>query len=159
MLAAQADAVYKKQLEAELNRLESTVLPPGDRLNALLVQKGTAPVSTGVRLSELLRRPELCYEDLAPVDTHRPPLPREVVMQAETEIRYAGYIRRQQEQADKQAKMENSSLMGIDFSAIKGLRIEARQKLMAHQPATLGQAAGCPASIRPICRCWPFTCI
>lgn len=140
----EADELYTEQLNAELKRLEGTVLPPSDELNNLLTQKGTAPVSTGVRLSELLRRPGLGYEDLKEVDKGRPPLPREAVLQAETEIRYAGYIRRQKEQSKKQAKMEESSLVGIDFNSLSGLRIEARQKLSAHRPATLGEAGRLP---------------
>ena len=135
---------YKIRLEAELRRLEGTTLPPSEALNAILGDRGSTPVATGVRIADLLRRPQISYDDLAPVDTGRPDLPRDLIAQAETEIRYAGYIEKQQALIARQQKMENASLADIDYNAIGGLRIEARQKLSEYRPDTLGQASRLP---------------
>ena len=127
---------------AEVARIESTVFPPNERLNRLLESHGSARVATGARMSELLRRPELDYEKLAPIDTHRPSLPRSVIDTAQTEIKYAGYIKRQIAEADRRATLDAIRLPDdIDYKAIGGLRLEAAQKLDAIRPADLGAAS------------------
>ncbi|MBR6736068.1 MAG: tRNA uridine-5-carboxymethylaminomethyl(34) synthesis enzyme MnmG [Oscillospiraceae bacterium] len=126
--------------KCEIQRLEKTSIAPSDELNALLEEKGTAPVKTGVRLAELLRRPQISYEDLKPFDTERPILPQRVADQTETEIKYAGYIDKQGALAKRMEKTRAISLKGFDFSKIKGLRIEAVEKLTKVAPETLGQA-------------------
>ena len=129
-------------VEAEIKRIESTSIPPSSALSEILDTFGSAPVTTGIRLAELLRRPELSYEKLAPIDTTRPELPPRVRTQAETEIKYAGYIKRQLSEVARAAKLEEKKLpLPFDYTLIKGLRIEAVQKLNAIQPLTLGQAS------------------
>ncbi len=131
--------------EQELGRLERTVIPPSDALNALLEGCGTSAVSTGVKLADLVRRPELSYEALAPVDPERPDLPGPVREQVEIRLRYEGYIRRQMAQVEEFSRMERRALPGdIDYSSIQGLRLEAREKLQRVRPENLGQAGRIP---------------
>jgi tRNA uridine 5-carboxymethylaminomethyl modification enzyme len=106
----------------------------------MLEQAGTAPLSSGVRLAELLRRPQVTYALLAPFDARRPALLPAVADQIEIEIKYAGYIAKQREQAEKMRRHRQTSLAGLDFSAVKGLRTEAREKLQKARPQNLGQA-------------------
>ena len=130
------------QKQAELARVQTTVLPPSETLNALLAARDTAPVATGVKLADLLRRPQLHYDDLAPVDATRPALPDSVAEQVEIELKYAGYIRRQQAQIDEQKRLECRRLPApVNYAAITGLRLEAVEKLMRVQPQSIGQAA------------------
>ncbi len=141
---AQYDAFLEKSraLEAELRRVKSTVLPPSETVNRVLEAHGTTPLSTGAHLDELLRRPELSYAVLAPVDTSRPPLSPAVLEAAEVTVKYSGYIKRQMDEVKKQKKLEERALPpDLDYGAIAGLRIEAAQKLAAIRPASLGQAA------------------
>ncbi len=134
---AEEDAVA-----AEIKRIESTSIPPSDKLSELLQANNSTAVNTGIKLAELLRRPELDYEKLALVDTAREPLPRRVVHRVETEIKYAGYIKRQLADAARFEKLESRSLPHpFDYTQIKGLRIEATQKLNKFQPLSLGQAS------------------
>ncbi|HHV51569.1 MAG TPA: tRNA uridine-5-carboxymethylaminomethyl(34) synthesis enzyme MnmG [Clostridiales bacterium] len=129
----------KKQ---ERKRLKSTILPPSEELNRILVSCETSPVKTGVRLEDLLKRPQLDYEKLAPVDTGRPELDPLVKEQIEVEIKYEGYIKRQQAAIDEMRRLENKLLPeDIDYSQIKGLRIEAKEKLSKIRPRNLGQAS------------------
>ncbi|MCD8100835.1 MAG: tRNA uridine-5-carboxymethylaminomethyl(34) synthesis enzyme MnmG [Oscillospiraceae bacterium] len=129
------------QVEAELARLEHTGLAPSEELNAVLTERGTAPVTDGATLAELIRRPQIGYADLAPFDPERPALPRQVSEQVEIELKYAGYIRRQLRQVEEFSRMEERRLPeDIDYSAITGLRLEARQKLSRVRPVSLGQA-------------------
>lgn len=133
----------REQLRArERRRLSETAVPASEELNALLCEKGTAPVSGGVRLSELLRRPQIGYADLAPFDPGRPPLPDAVADQLEVEIKYEGYLKKQAAKAKELIRTRSVSLEGIDFSAVPGLRLEAREKLLRVLPRTLGQAGG-----------------
>ena len=128
--------------EQEMERAEQTVLPPSEELNRILAQQETALVHTGVRLAELLRRPQLNYELLASVDPTRPQLPSEVLEQAEVELKYAGYIKRQQAQIDEQKRLESRRLPeDADYKAITGLRLEAVEKLSKVRPLSIGQAA------------------
>ncbi len=130
------DAVRK-----EIARLENAHLAPGEALNALLVSRGTAPAVSGVSLAELIRRPQLSYADLAPFDPQRPELPKAVAGSVEINLKYEGYIRRQKKQVDEFSRMEERALPeDIDYDAIVGLRLEAREKLKAIRPDNLGRA-------------------
>lgn len=132
----------QKQIREEMQRVKNTVLPPTDGLNDLLVSHGTSPVSTGVRLSDLIRRPQLDYKSLSPVDTARPDLPPAVLEDVEIELKYEGYIRRQEAQIAEMRRLENRMLPeNIDYSAIAGLRTEAQEKLQAVRPGSVGQAS------------------
>jgi tRNA uridine 5-carboxymethylaminomethyl modification enzyme len=106
----------------------------------MLTARGTSPVASGVHAAELLRRPQVTMADLAPFDPARPALPRAVATQAEVEIKYAGYIAKQLEHAARLERMRQKSLVGVDFAAVRGLRTEAREKLLAVQPQTVAQA-------------------
>ena len=128
--------------QAELQRLEKTVIPPTAQLNELLVAAGTTPVSTGVRLIDLLKRPQLDYEKLSPVDPDRPPLSRLTREQVETELKYEGYIRRELAAIREMRRLEKRLLPeDIDYTAIHGLRLEAQEKLAAIRPLSVGQAS------------------
>ena len=125
----------------ELQRLESTGVPESRALNEMLVSKGSAPVSGSARLSDLLRRPELCYEDLAAFDPGRPALSDAVTEETQIQLKYAGYLTRQERQVAEFRREEGRLLPSdMDYNAIGGLRLEARQKLDAIRPVSLGQA-------------------
>ena len=125
----------------EIRRLEHTGVPGGDGLNALLAERGTAPVDSGSRLIDLLRRPQLSYDDLAPFDPERPDLPQDVQEQVAITVKYEGYIQRQQRQVAEFEKLERRLLPpDMDYSHIQGLRLEAREKLDALRPLNVGQA-------------------
>lgn len=125
----------------ERNRLETAGIPGSDGLNGMLAQKGSAPVSSSARLADLLRRPEIGYDDLAPFDPHRPELPQGVTREVEIQVKYAGYLLRQQRQVEEFKKEEARLLPAdLDYAAIAGLRLEARQKLQAIRPLSIGQA-------------------
>ena len=129
-------------IEEEVLRVSKTTIPPTDKLNKILEENGTTPVTTGVRLSELLRRPQLSYSALAEVDLSRPDLPLEIINCAEVIIKYDGYIKRQLAEVEKFSKTEAIKLpKDIDYNEIKGLRIEARQKLNKIKPENIGQAS------------------
>ena len=133
----------KKQemIKAEEERVEKTYLSPNSELLSLLESKGSSPVSSGISLADLIRRPELDYASLAAVDKNRPPLPDYVVNEVEIRVKYAGYIRRQTDQAEQFRKLESKKLpQDFDYSTLSGLRLEARQKLNAVKPANIGQA-------------------
>lgn len=132
----------KQELVAsERERLASTVISP-DKANDLLSRLGSSPVSSGITLEELLKRPEVKYGDLAGLDPERPELPFHALEQLEVEIKYEGYIRKQKAQVEKFRRMEERPLpQDLDYSAIQGLRIEASQKLDAVRPRSLGQAS------------------
>ena len=128
--------------EAEIKRVESVFLSPTKELNDLLAERGTTPVSTGVRLSELIRRPQLDYSSLAPFDKGRPELAPEVCEKVETEIKYDGYIKRQQAQIAEMLRLEGKLIPeDIDYSSVYGLRLEAVEKLNRVRPANIGQAS------------------
>ena len=129
-------------IDKEIHRLSKTSVPPSDKLNEILKKCDTEPVSTGIRLSDLLRRPQVTYDDLEPVDTTRPKLSHEICEEAEIRIKYDGYIRRQKTIVEQFRKLENKKIPSdFDFSEIKGLRIEARQKLCAAKPENIGKAS------------------
>lgn len=132
----------EEQKKAERARAESTVLPPSEALNSILVSRETSPVSTGARLAELIRRPELDYAALAPVDAGRPRLPAAVFEDVEISLKYEGYIRRQKAQIDETRRLENRLLPpGVDYARITGLRKEAQEKLQRIRPENIGQAS------------------
>ncbi len=132
----------QQQKATERARLHNTILPPSDALNALLRERGTTPIVSGVRLEELLRRPQLDYEALTAVDTDRPTLDALVREQVEVEIKYEGYIRRQQADIDEMRRLENRLLPeDVDYASIVGLRKEAQEKLGKIRPRSIGQAS------------------
>ncbi len=129
-------------IEREIARLEKTVVPPSERNNELLRSLGSAEISTGVKLAELLRRPELSYKALASLDTQRPQLPSAVVRTAEIKVKYQGYIRRELSEVERHRKLEDKRLPpDIDYRSIVGLRLESAEKLDKIRPANLGQAS------------------
>ena len=133
----------KKQemINAELSRIEGVTLAPGD-VNPILAAAGTTEISSGARLAEILRRPGISYEMLAPADKNRPDLPADVREEVELKVKYDGYIKRQLRQAEQFIKLESRPRPDdIDYGAIRGLRIEARQKLDKIRPRSLGQAS------------------
>jgi len=131
----------QEQMKAELKRVLSTTLAPGEELNAILVSRETSPVATGVRLADLLRRPQITYEDLKDVDTTRPDLPNSIFENVEIELKYEGYIRRQKADIEEMRRLEKKALpVDVDFSTIKGLRLEAIEKLNKVRPENIGQA-------------------
>ena len=143
-----SDERYQRVLEKyravdrEIKRLEHSGAAASPTLSALLEAKGEPPVKNSVRLADLLRRPKLSYGDLAPVDPDRPDLPREVTEQVEISIKYEGYIARQQRQVEEMRRLEGRVLPpDLDYNALGGLRLEARQKLSAIRPLNLGQAS------------------
>ena len=138
------DAVQEKyaEVEREIKRLEKTHIAPSEELNTYLEANGTAPVSSGVSLADLIRRPQLSYEGLAPFDVQRPELPRPVWYQAEISLKYEGYIKRQLKQVEDFAGMENKLLPDdINYDEVTGLRLEAREKLKKIRPHSFGQAS------------------
>lgn len=138
----QAFLKKKEQVEAETARLEALVFPPAPALQAYLEAAGSAPLKSGIRAAELLKRPQVTYAGLAPFDPDRPALPGEVWEQAEITIKYEGYIKRQMVQAQQFKKLEAKAIPeDIDYLQINGLRIEARQKLDKVRPRSLGQAS------------------
>ncbi|MGN0978610.1 MAG: tRNA uridine-5-carboxymethylaminomethyl(34) synthesis enzyme MnmG [Faecousia sp.] len=125
----------------EVSRLEGSGVPGSEPLNAMLAEKGTAPVTNSARLADLLRRPQISYGDLAPFDASRPILPPAVTEEAEIQIKYAGYLARQEKQVEEFKKEEARRLPeDMDYNAIAGLRLEARQKLSLIRPMSIGQA-------------------
>ena len=132
----------QKQKSEEMERAEKTVLPPSNELNSLLVSHETSPVTTGVRLADLIRRPELNYEILAPLDLKRPDFPAAVFENVEIEIKYQGYIKRQKADIAEMRRLEERQLpLHVDYKQIIGLRTEAQEKLEKVKPANVGQAS------------------
>ena len=141
---ARYQAVREKYVlvEREIKRLEACGVAESDGLNAYLTAAGTAPVKGSARMSDLVRRPQLSYEGLAPFDPERPSLSPEIQEEVEIQVKYAGYIQRQLRQVEQFQKEESRLLPeSIDYEAISGLRLEARQKLSAIRPMNLGQAS------------------
>ena len=140
---ARAEQVAEKYeaVRRERNRLESSGVPASDALNAMLESKGSAPVISSARLADLLRRPEVSYKDIVPFDAANPGLPQAVTEEVEIQIKYAGYLLRQERQVEEFKKEEARLLPpDLDYDAIRGLRLEARQKLNQIRPLSIGQA-------------------
>ena len=132
----------KEQKEKEIERLNSTFIGPNGKLNQLLESKGTAPMTTGMRLSDLVKRPQLSYEMLAEFDKERPELPFSVKEKVEVEIKYEGYIARQQAQVNEMLRLEKKLIPeDTDYKNVYGLRLEAVEKLNKVKPANIGQAS------------------
>ncbi len=129
-------------IRAEEARIEKTVLPPSDRVNSFLRAHGSNEITTGARLSELLRRPELSYAALGEIDDDRPDLPRGVRLSVEINVKYEGYIRRELAEVERQRRLEEKRLPAdIDYTKIAGLRLEAIEKLERIRPTNIGQAS------------------
>lgn len=129
-------------IDDEIKRVKKTNIAPTDKLNEYLVEKGTAPLSTGCKLADLVRRPQLNYNDLAIFDETRPDLPTDVREQVELQIKYEGYIEKQLAQIEQMRKLESEKLPeNADYSQIHGLRLEAAEKLNKIQPLSIGQAS------------------
>ncbi len=131
----------KAMIEAEKERLESTYVSPA-KANGLLTRLGGTPLGSGASLADLLRRPEMTYAALAEIDDTRPSIPPRAAMSAEVSIKYAGYIKRQESEVARHARLEAKALPAdVDYSEIKGLRLEAAQKLNKIKPLSIGQAS------------------
>ena len=129
-------------VDAEIRRLEHTGIPGSEALNQLLTERGSAAVTDGARLIDLLRRPQMTYDELMTFDPSAPSLPKAVREQVEISVKYEGYIRRQLSQVEEFEKLEQHALPpDTDYTAIRGLRLEAREKLSAVRPLNLGQAS------------------
>ncbi len=138
---AQVEAKYEA-VRRECSRLESNGVPASDALNEMLARRESTPVTTSARLADLLRRPQVTYEDLLPFDESRPELPSEVTAEVEIQVKYAGYLARQEKQVSQFKQAEAKALpVDIDYESIAGLRIEARQKLSQIRPMSVGQAS------------------
>ena len=132
----------KQETEKEIERIESVNISPTNEVNSFLERNNSSKISTGIKLSELLRRPEMNYELLSEIDKTRPELRRDVWEEAEIQIKYEGYIKKQIAQADQFKKLEKKLIpTDIDYSKISGLRLEARQKLDLIKPVSIGQAS------------------
>ncbi len=132
----------EEQKTAEIERLSTVFLAPGEEINALLENAGTAPLTTGIRLSELIKRPQVSYDMLAPFDKERPSLSRSVREKVEVEIKYEGYIARQKAQVNEMLRLEGKKIPeNIDYNDVYGLRLEAREKLDKVRPTDIGQAS------------------
>ena len=130
-----------KQVEREIRRLESSGVPGSPALNEMLAQRDSTPVANSARLADLLRRPQVTYEDLAPFDAERPQLSKAVTDEVQIQLKYAGYLERQRKQVEEFQKEESRALPEtIDYNAIAGLRLEARQKLSEIRPMSIGHA-------------------
>ena len=142
------DSRYEKYLEKaaaierEIARLEACVIAPSAEVNSYLSSIGSSEISTGARLAELLRRPEISYSSLAPIDKNRPSLPSAVVRTAEVQVKYAGYIKRELSEVARHKKLEEKKIPeNIDYRKILGLRLEAAEKLEKIRPESIGRAS------------------
>ncbi len=132
----------KEEIIEEVDRIEKTVIKPTEEVNEFLEKNNTSKITNGVKLADLLKRSELTYKKLAEIDKNRPELSDEVQEEAEIQIKYEGYIKLQEEQVEKFKKLEEKILpQDIEYSKIKGLRLEARQKLDKIKPNSVGQAS------------------
>lgn len=128
-------------IDEEMQRVASLSIPLSDELQKMLVQRGTAELKTGCKMIELLRRPQISYDDLAPFDINRPDLPYEIFEQVEISIKYEGYIKKQEAQIKEMRRLEAKKIPDdIDYASLKGLRLEAVEKLSKIRPQNLGQA-------------------
>ena len=132
----------KRAIEDEIERCRRTTLPPSDGVNAVLTGAGSTPISTGAKIAELVRRPQIEYDMLAPVDPGRPELSFSAKLSVQTEIKYEGYVKRQIDDARRFEKLEEKRIPeDVDYEAIGGLRAEAVQKLSKIRPSSIGQAS------------------
>ena len=132
----------KEKIEKEKDRLKNTIVKPSEKVNKLLKELGTSEINTGVKMSELLKRAEITYDSLETIDEQREDLPEQVKEEVEIQLKYEGYINMQEAQVEKFKKLERKILPeDIDYSEIKGISLEARQKLNKHKPHSIGQAS------------------
>ena len=133
----------KQELKKEeLKRISKTVIPPSEAINSILVSRETSPLTTGAKLIDLLRRPQLNYEALTPIDSTRPELDPNIFEQVEIEVKYEGYIEKQLRQVEQMQRLEKKLLPAdFDYTEIKGLRLEAQEKLNKIHPISIGQAS------------------
>ena len=132
----------KQKIEAEKKRLEETIVRPTVEVNEFLRNQGTSELTTGSKLSELLKRAEISYASLATIDKDRPELGEQVKEEVEIQVKYDGYIKMQEAQVEKFKKMEKKLLPeDLDYNTVKGISLEARQKLNKHKPHSIGQAS------------------
>ena len=132
----------KELIKKEIERIERTNIPPSEQVNAFLSAHSSTALSTGIKLAELLRRPELTYEALAEIDKERPPLPRSITTTVAIQIKYEGYIKRELSEVERQRKLEEKLIPAdISYKDILGLRLEAAEKLDQIRPMNIGQAS------------------
>ena len=132
----------KNNIENEVKRLKNTVVKPSDNVNLLLEKCNSSKLTTGIKMSELLKRPEITYRALSEIDTERPELTSQEAEEVEIQVKYEGYIKLEEAQVEKFKKLEVKKLdEDINYEEIKGLRLEARQKLNKHRPHSIGQAS------------------
>lgn len=135
--------LHKQELiEQERKRIEKLTFGPSKQLNEMLESRGTAPMETGAHASDLIRRPQVSYKDLEPFDTERPQLPDEVTEQVEIQIKYEGYIQKQLIQVEQMRRLETRKIPeDINYEEVRGLRLEAIEKLQRIRPHSIGQAS------------------
>lgn len=135
---------FEKELkEKEIQRLEKTTVAPGEEINKMLISAGTAPLTTGIKISDLIRRPQISYKMLEPFDNNRPEISEQLADKVETEIKYEGYIKRQLASVNEMHRMEMKILSpDTPYNEIDGLRLEAKEKLSKIKPMNIGQAMG-----------------
>ena len=135
-------ADMRDKVQGELKRIEKTTLKPTEELNKALTDCGTTPIATGVRFIELLKRPQVDYRTLAQFDSEAPDLPPNLINKLEIQVKYAGYIEAQKEKVEQMRKLESRKLPAdIDYTTVKGLRLEAQEKLNKYRPLNIGQAS------------------
>lgn len=133
----------RKMIDGEVRRMEKTTVVPSTEVNELLTSLSSSPISTGIKLAELIKRPEISYESLKKIDTGRPELPKSVITTAEILIKYDGYIKRELAEVARHKRLEEKQLpRDIDYKKITGLRLEAAEKLDLIRPANIAQASG-----------------
>lgn len=134
--------IKKRQIDEEIKRLQTATIGTTPQVQAFLEQHNSTLLKSGMTLEELLKRPEICYNDLKEIDTKQPELPEAVTQQVEISIKYEGYIKRQLQQVEQFKKLEKKKLsLDFDYSQVPNLRKEAIQKLNEYQPASIGQAS------------------
>ena len=132
----------RENIEREIERLKEKTIKPTDEVNEILKQYNSSPINTGTKLSELIKRTELTYKSLEPIDVERPELSNQEAEEVEVQIKYEGYIKLQNNQVEKFKKLEEKTLKeNIDYNELKGLSLEARQKLNKIKPLSIGQAS------------------
>ena len=131
----------KNKVDAEIERIRNATIHKSDALNEMLTAKGTSPLDRGARFVDLLKRPQIGYNDIKPFDGHAPNLPPDIVNKIEINVKYEGYIKTQLEQIEQMRKLESRLLpTDVDYREVKGLRLEAQEKLNKHKPLNIGQA-------------------
>ena len=132
----------KENIEKEKERLQHLVVKPTEEVNQFLIEQGTSALTTGTKMAELLKRPELTYQNLSKIDKNRPELSRQEQEEVEIQIKYEGYIKLQEAQVEKFKKLEEKILPDdVDYEKIKGISLEGRQKLNKFKPHSIGQAS------------------